>query len=126
MAFIISGIHHISVVVSDIKIALAFYCDVLGLSVNDSRPDIGYPGAWLDIGGQQIHLLELDSVDPRSGRPEHVGRDRHTAFYLDDIKALIRRLEQANIAYTTSCSGRKAIFCRDPDGNGLEFIQLTP
>jgi len=23
-----------------------------------------------------------------------------------------------------SSSGRQALFCRDPDGNGLEFIQL--
>lgn len=126
MTFKIGGIHHASVVVKDTDIALAFYCNVLGLKVNDSRPDIGYPGAWLDVGAEQIHLLELDSVDPCGGRPKHVGRDRHTAFYLDDIEALMQRLEQANIDYTTSRSGRKALFCRDPDGNGLEFIQPTP
>jgi len=123
VAFKINGIHHASIVVKDLGSALTFYCDVLGLTVNNARPDIGYPGAWLDVGGQQIHLLQLDSVDPRVGRPDHVGRDRHTAFYLDDVEALILRLDQINIAYTASRSGRKAVFCRDPDGNGLEFVQ---
>jgi glyoxylase I family protein len=32
-------------------------------------------------------------------------------------------LEQAGIAYTLSISGRKALFCRDRDGNALEFIE---
>ena len=29
------------------------------------------PGAWLQIGDQQIHLLELPNPDPVTGRPEH-------------------------------------------------------
>jgi len=28
-----------------------------------------------------------------------------------------------DISFTMSSSGRKALFCRDPDGNALEFIQ---
>jgi glyoxylase I family protein len=31
-------------------------------------------------------------------------------------------LDGARIAYTLSRSGRAALFCRDPDGNALEFI----
>ena len=80
-------------------------------------------GAWLTVGSQQIHLLELPNPDPVKGRPEHGGRDRHTAFYVSDIDILIKSLEQNSITFTRSRSGRSAIFCRDPDGNALEFIE---
>jgi len=29
----------------------------------------------------------------------------------------------AGVAFTLSQSGRSALFCRDPDGNALEFVQ---
>ena len=118
----INNILHSSLIVSDLKKALTFYEEVLGFQ-QVLRPDLGYDGAWLKAGGQQIHLLQLDNPDPVTGRPEHVGRDRHTAFSIKSIEKLAQQLEQAAVKYTRSQSGRKAIFCRDPDGNGLEFIQ---
>lgn len=121
-----TGILHASVVVADTERALGFYAGVLGLSVDASRPDLGYPGAWLGVGRQQIHLLELPSVDPAGGRPAHVGRDRHTALGVSSVEDLRQSLQANGIAYTVSRSGRRALFCRDPDGNGLEFIELTP
>ena len=120
----IKAIAHVSVLVSDTETALEFYRDILGLSVDSGRPDLGYPGAWLNVGEQQIHLLELPSPDPVQGRPEHGGRDRHTAFNISDIESLIESLERNGITYTRSRSGRKALFCRDPDGNALEFIEV--
>ncbi|MGD8566653.1 MAG: VOC family protein [Gammaproteobacteria bacterium] len=124
MTLQINGILHGSIIVSDTGKALAFYCDVLGLSVDDSRPDLGFPGAWLKVGAQQIHLLELPNPDPVTDRPEHGGRDRHLALATNDIDALQQRLEHAGLGYTRSKSGRKALFTRDPDGNALEFIEV--
>jgi glyoxylase I family protein len=117
------AIQHVSVLVADTQRALAFYRDVLGLPVDPQRPDLGYPGAWLTIGAQQIHLLELPNPDPVTGRPAHGGRDRHCALTLRDLDALRQRLEAAGIPYTLSKSGRRALFCRDPDSNALEFIE---
>lgn len=119
----INGILHASLIVSDVERSLAFYCGVLGLTIDVSRPDLGFAGAWLDVGAQQIHLLAVDNPDPVCGRPEHAGRDRHTAMAVKDIAQLRQKLDAAAIAYTLSRSGRKALFCRDPDGNGLEFIE---
>ena len=119
----IQTISHVSFVVANTERALIFYRDVLALSVDISRPDLGFPGAWLEVGEQQIHLLELPNPDPVDGRPEHGGRDRHVAFNISDIEALVELLENNEIPYTRSRSGRKAIFCRDPDGNALEFIE---
>ena len=117
------AIQHVSVIVADTKRALLFYRDVLGLAVDPQRPDLGYPGAWLTIGEQQIHLLELPNPDPVTGRPAHGGRDRHCALTLRDLDALRRQLDAAGIPYTLSKSGRRALFCRDPDSNALEFIE---
>ena len=116
------AIQHVSVIVADTQRALTFYRDVLGLPVDPQRPDLGYPGAWLSIGAQQIHLLELPNPDSVTGRPAHGGRDRHCALTLRDLDALRRRLDAAGIPYTLSKSGRRAVFCRDPDSNALEFI----
>jgi glyoxylase I family protein len=114
--------HHVSLLVADTARSLEFYSGVLGLEVEPARPDLGFPGAWLNIGGGQIHLLELNNPDPVTGRPEHGGRDRHTALEVDDFDGIQQRLGQAGIDYTLSRSGRKALFCRDPDGNAIELI----
>ena len=118
----IMGIHHASLLVADTARALAFYRDLLGLAVIAERPDLGFPGAWLRVGAQQIHLLELPNPDPVTGRPDHGGRDRHLALHVQDLEALAGRLEGAGISYSRSRSGRAALFCRDPDANALEFI----
>lgn len=115
-------IHHASLIVSDTEKSLQFYRDVLGMEPTE-RPPLPFPGAWLKLGDQQIHLLELDNPDPTTGRPAHGGRDRHVAMYCNSVDALKQALDEAGIAYTTSISGRKALFCRDRDGNALEFIE---
>ncbi|MCW8853773.1 MAG: VOC family protein [Gammaproteobacteria bacterium] len=117
------SIHHVSLLVENTEKSLQFYIGILGLEVDASRPDLGYPGAWINIGNQQIHLLELPNPDSMVDRPEHGGRDRHLAVLVDDIAAIETRLEQSNITFTRSRSGRKAIFCRDYDGNALEVIE---
>ncbi len=120
----ISSLHHVSLVVADTERSLAFYRDLLGIPECD-RPSLAFPGAWLQLGAIQIHLLELPNPDPALGRPEHVGRDRHTAFLVEGLDLLKARLQAAGITYTASRSGRAAIFCRDPDGNGVELIEAT-
>lgn len=118
----ISGIHHASIIVSNLEIALDFYQNILGLCLNENRPDLGYEGAWFDVGDQQLHLMVLDNPEHALQRPQHVGRDRHIAFTVADLQGLRDRLEWAQINYTVSRSGRNALFCRDPDDNGIELI----
>jgi glyoxylase I family protein len=121
---IVEGLHHVSLLVADTGRALGFYRDLLGLEPDPARPDLGFPGAWLAIGGQQIHLLELPNPDPLEGRPAHGGRDRHVAMTVPDLDRLTERLDAAGIPYTLSRSGRRALFCRDPDANAVELIEL--
>ncbi|CAI5939679.1 unnamed protein product [Closterium sp. NIES-65] len=126
------GLHHVGILCADLDKALDFYCGVLGLEVNDSRPNqkLPYGGKWLWIGqgegsrGGMIHLMVLPNPDPTFGRPEHGGRDRHTCIEVADVAPLQAALDRAGIPYTKSQSGRPAVFCRDPDGNALEFAQF--
>jgi len=117
------GILHASVLVADLDASLNFYRDTLGMIVDPSRPELGYPGAWLAVGDQQIHLLQCPNPDAGIRRPAHGGRDRHTAITVSDLDALSARLEAAGIAFSRSRSGRAALFCRDPDDNTLELVQ---
>lgn len=115
--------HHGSLIVADTGAALGFYRDVLGMTVSEERPALSFDGAWLQLGDFQIHLLELPNPDPVVGRPAHGGRDRHLAFTIPDLDTLAGALDAHDVAYTRSASGRRALFCRDPDGNALEFIE---
>jgi glyoxylase I family protein len=121
---LIFDLHHASLLVADTARSLAFYRDLLGLSVDPMRPDLGFPGAWLQVGRCQIHLLELPNPDPVAGRPAHGGRDRHVALMVADLDPLLARLAAAGVPSTMSRSGRRALFCRDPDGNALEFMEV--
>ena len=120
-----SGILHSSIIVRNTQTSLKFYTDILGLALDEKRPDLGYPGAWLEVNHQQIHLLEVPNPDPVTDRPQHGGRDRHTAIGIDNIEKLKQTLKQNNVYYSESKSGRRALFCRDPDGNALEFIETS-
>jgi len=121
----IRSILHGSLIVSDLNKALNFYCNILGLALDTGRPDMDYDGAWLWVGEQQIHLLVVPNPDPVDGRPEHGGRDRHIAMAVADLEPLQSQLENHGVAYNLSKSGRRAMFCRDPDGNGLEFVEIV-
>jgi glyoxylase I family protein len=117
-------LHHASFVVANTEASLAFYAGVLGLEQME-RPDLGFAGAWLRLGEQQqLHLLELPNMDPTTGRPAHGGRDRHVALSTANIDPIRDRLDKMGVPYTLSISGRRAFFCRDPDGNAVEILEL--
>jgi len=121
---VIRSFDHASVLVKDTRRALEFYTGVLGLEQDHDRPDLSYPGAWLNLGeGGQIHLIELPNPDPVTGRPQHGGRDRHTALTVSSLDEVVAELDKAKLTYTLSSSGRRALFCRDYDGNTLELIE---
>jgi len=116
------SVHHISMVVANTQHSVRFYQEILELELCADRPDLDFPGAWLNIGEQQIHLLEVPNPDPLTGRPAHGGRDRHLALSVDDLSGVEQRLVDKGVEYTKSRSGRAALFFRDPDGNTLELI----
>eukprot|EP00967_Tisochrysis_lutea_P088370 scaffold125336_cov30-Tisochrysis_lutea.AAC.1 len=120
------GVAHAGVLVADTQRALRFYTAVLGMEDETHlRPNLPFPGAFVRAGQQQIHIMELPNPDPVDGRPEHGGRDRHLALTIKDLEPLKKKLQAEDVVYTMSKSGRAALFCRDLDGNAMEFME-TP
>ena len=119
------GLHHCGILVSDVEQSKAFFMEVFGWEDESHlRPKtLPYPGAFLKIGPNQIHLMQLPNPDPTTGRPEHGGRDRHTALTVNNIDVIKDRLESRGMTFTMSMSGRRALFCRDRDGNAFEFME---
>lgn len=119
----IVGIHHATFLSSDLARSRSFYEGILGLHQDVSRPELSFDGVWYDVAAhQQIHLMVLPNPAVDAVLPEYGGQDRHVALQVSDMAVLIRRLEAGGIAYRMSGSGRRALFCRDPDMNTLEFI----
>lgn len=121
----IKSIAHASFLVEDLQRSLEFYCGVLQIHQNTNRPNFPFEGAWLDLNadGQQLHLMRLPNPDSKEGRPEHGGKDKHIALVVDNLDAVAEKLESAGVELSRSKSGRAAFFCRDPDGNALEFAE---
>jgi glyoxylase I family protein len=120
----IVSIHHVSLLVSDTQRALEFYHGILGLEVDQSRPVMDFPGAWLLVGTRQIHLIEIPGRARAATPAAHGGRDWHVALAVSDLDVLASALTGRGIGYTLSRSGRRALFCRDPDGNAIELVEL--
>ncbi len=118
------GFNHVSILVKNAQLALAFYQDLFGLKIIE-RPDLGFVGYWLDLGaGQTIHLMELDNPYQNAIKPTHGGRDVHFALEVDSIEEFIQILNAKNIKFSASKSGRKALFLWDLDENVVELFQL--
>jgi glyoxylase I family protein len=111
-----TGVHHVSINVSDVDEAIRFYTEVLGLTVRGDRPDFGIGGAWLDVGGQQVHLIEA---------PVPAGLGQHFAVVVEDLDAAVADLRAGGVEVGDPSpvgTGRQA-FLTDPSGNLVELHQ---
>jgi catechol 2,3-dioxygenase-like lactoylglutathione lyase family enzyme len=110
------AVHHVSINVDDVEIAQRFYVDVLGLTPRTDRPDFGFPGAWLNAGDQQLHLI--------GGKvPSNEGQ--HFAVGVADIGATIAELRGNGVSVSEPSpvnAGWQA-FLVDPCGNTVELFQ---
>ncbi|MED4018927.1 VOC family protein [Sutcliffiella cohnii] len=116
-------LHHVSLNVTDLEKAKDFYSKILCLK-EINRPDFGFPGAWYDIEGQQLHLI----VDPASQTIREdkslSSREGHFALRVESYTETLKWLKQNNVEVLekpTSKSGFAQIFCADPDGNLIEL-----
>jgi len=115
---------HISFIISDLQKAIKFYEGMLGLE-RDNRPELGFDGLFYKLGNnQQLHLMCVQNPYQDYTQPKHGGRDRHIALAVNNLQQTCNKMNQANITYTLSRSGRAALFCRDPDGNVIELCEV--
>ncbi|WP_202080865.1 VOC family protein [Caldalkalibacillus salinus] len=118
------GIHHVSLLVTDIKRAKHFYGHILGMKESPARPDFDFPGAWYDLGHTQIHLIVHEKGKTLRGTTELDTRDGHLAIRVNDIEALITTLKSHNVELLDkpdNATEWHQVFVTDPDGNLIEF-----
>jgi glyoxylase I family protein len=110
------AVHHGSINVADVEAAIDFYTGVLGLEQRTDRPDFPFGGAWLDAGGQQVHLIE--------GTPPP-GLGQHFALLVEDLDETIAELRHGGIEVSDPRPvGRsRQAFVTDPAGNAVELHQ---
>ena len=99
--------------------ARAFYTDLLGFTEIPKPPDLAKRGgAWFEAGAVQLHLgVETDF------RP---ARKAHPAFLVDELEALIVRVQEAGYETDTSqppLDGYKRAHVFDPFGNRIELME---
>jgi glyoxylase I family protein len=112
------AVHHVSINVEDVDAAVSFYVETLGLRPRDDRPHLGIGGAWLDAGGQQVHLVEA---------PVPASCGQHFALQVDDLDAAVRELRSHGLEVGDPApvgTGRQT-FVSDPSGNTVELHQTA-
>ena len=119
MAFHLTGVHHCSIMVSDMNRAASFYREVLGLTeipTPSTFPAAGLRVRWFDVGNEQVHLMP--------GGPDKVS-PRHFAVHVEDAKAAREHFKskQVEVRETTPIPGADRFFISDPDGNNIEVIE---
>ncbi len=111
------AIHHVAINVSDVPGSVAFYTDVLGGQLRPDRPDFGIGGAWIDVGGQQVHLLEAPV-------PHNLGQ--HFAIQVADLDAAVAELRSKGVAIAdpVDSGSNRQTFLDDPSGNAIELHEV--
>ena len=106
-----------------------FYEDLLGVTtVKRDIPeklDKLIPGFWMQFPNGQIHVIGCDDSGERKIMKEMAGKKGdpmgpHTAFYVEDIEATQKHLDDNDLEYFRMES---FIFTSDPTGNTVEFQQ---
>jgi glyoxylase I family protein len=112
----LTGIHHVSVLVSDMERAVAWYRETLGLQEVLRPSNFVTPVRWFELGEQQIHLIPNDEPD--------VVSPRHFAIQVENCEAARKHLagRGAAVQETVPIAGADRFFIADPDGNNIEIL----
>ncbi len=125
-----TAVSHISVTVTRLDQAKAFYGGVLGLR-EIPRPGFQFPGAWYALAADlALHITVKDEmplrpvVDPK----RFDTRDPHFALAVPDADDTYARLQASGLPFydfTETPTGFRQLFIRDPEGNMIELIGPT-
>jgi catechol 2,3-dioxygenase-like lactoylglutathione lyase family enzyme len=146
-----SRLHHVGIPVSDLDRSVAWYEQVLGLTLNKRAPSSGeelalaveVPEARMNVAFLAVGdhmLLELLEYDHPRGQPYKLANCDvgavHVCFEVDDIRAAHENLTAAGISFNHppiqlgaeagDLAGYWFAYFRDPDGIQLELFQLAP
>ncbi len=126
---------HGALTVADPDRSRAFYVGVLGLEEVPRPPTFDFPGLWLQIGDQQLHLIgeveagRTSEVHPGYRRDEVAGGyANHLAIVVDDLEAAVAGVVErgGEIAGGPRARGDGVLqaYVTDPDGHVVELMQV--
>ena len=126
------NIGHLAITVQDMEKSLDFYCNGLGFKhvFDFDRPENGEPWiVYVHLGGDQF--IELFYGGEKEYHwDEHDRAYNHFCLAVDDMDAVIKRLEAAGYALRKQpkigCDGNRQCWIDDPDGVRIEIMQLAP
>ncbi len=120
---------HTMLHVSDMDRTLAFYCDVLGMTVQLARenPETGHRNAFLGYGPYDT-TTQVEFVAYGVGKAYDKGDAYgHIALGVEDIAAFCETVRAAGGEVSREPkllgSGSRIAFIKDPDGYEIEVIQ---
>jgi glyoxylase I family protein len=123
---VLSGFHHITLNVTDLQRARAFYESVLGFEVDQDFP--GYK-VRLRVGDSRARLVlrpPPGAVDADRFSEYRIGLD-HVSFGASraDLDRLAEALAAAGVRgdFSQDALGPAVLCCRDPDNIALEFFE---
>jgi catechol 2,3-dioxygenase-like lactoylglutathione lyase family enzyme len=130
--FAVQGIDHIVLRVRQLQRSLAFYCEVLGCTIERQQPELGL--TQLRAGDSLIDLVTLDGP-LGAGEPPGAGPNlEHFCLTIAPFEesALIAWLAARAVAvqepgsrYGAQGEGR-SFYVEDPDGNRVELKAAAP
>ena len=138
------AVRHIGIVVTDLKKALHFYRDLLGLKIVNEIDESGnFIDSILSIKNVVVKTIKMKADDGNIVEllyfKSHLekSRDRsinevgcsHTAFMVESIDKEYKRLKENGVIFNSlpriSPDGyAKVAFCRDPDGTFIELVEV--
>ena len=126
MGTVTGALAHVSVTVTDVERARAFYGGILGFP-EVVRPDFGFPGIWYDLGrGLQLHIIENRGlIRPAAEREGFDVRYPHFAIGVESADAAAAALQAKGVRMdelVNSVTSLRQLFVKDPDGNMVELI----
>lgn len=125
----LSKVHHIAIIATDYARSKAFYCDILGftLQFETYREERDSWKADLTLNGQYvIELFSFPFPPARPSRPEACGL-RHLAFSVANLDKAVAHLESRGVACepirVDPFTDKRFTFFNDPDGLPLELYE---
>jgi len=115
----VSGMNHFTILTDDVQRTVDFYARFLGLA-NGSRPDLGFPGAWLYAADVAV----LHVVGGKSRDQLRTGVIDHMAFTAEGLADTLATLVTHNVEHTCRRqvgTGFWQVFFFDPNGARVEL-----
>jgi glyoxylase I family protein len=116
MSIGVESFNHVTVNITDLAKAKAFYTGVLGLEEIERPASFDFPGAWYRIGAVLIHLVGRAQRDPET--------TQHYCLWVTDVRAAAKKIEAGGCEVKwdkRKIEGVDRFFTRDPDGNRIEI-----